>query len=160
VAQPELVVGPRHPQLLDEHRGQLVVVVLASVHQDLFVTGAQQPRHGGRLDELRPVADDGDDPHPGRYPASASSATMRSRIVRAAALVSGPPAGISRPSMARTGCTSRTVEARNASRTVGKSSSLAARSVAPVSATTRRRVIESRMWSSSGGLCSCLPSIE
>ena len=58
----ELALGARNPQLVDEHRGQLVVVVLAGVHEDLVVLGAQRPADGGRLDELRPVADDGDDP--------------------------------------------------------------------------------------------------
>jgi len=41
----------------------LVVVVLAGVHEDLGGTLAQQPRHRGGLDELRPVADDREDLH-------------------------------------------------------------------------------------------------
>ena len=36
--------------------------MLAGVDEDLVVLGAQRPADGGRLDELRPVADDGDDP--------------------------------------------------------------------------------------------------
>ena len=41
---------------------QLVVVVLAGVDEQLVVLGAQQARDRGRLDELRPVPDDRDDP--------------------------------------------------------------------------------------------------
>jgi hypothetical protein len=38
-------------------------VVLAGVHEHLVVADAQAVRDGGRLDELRPVPDDGDYPH-------------------------------------------------------------------------------------------------
>ena len=39
------------------------VVVLARVDEHLVRSVAQAVRHGGRLDELRPVADDRQDPH-------------------------------------------------------------------------------------------------
>jgi hypothetical protein len=58
----ELALRARDAQLVDEHRRQLVVVVLAGVHEDLVVLGSQRPADRGRLDELGPVADDGDDP--------------------------------------------------------------------------------------------------
>jgi hypothetical protein len=37
--------------------------MLAGVNEDLLVARAQRARYGGRLDELRPVAYDGEDPH-------------------------------------------------------------------------------------------------
>ena len=74
----ELAVGRGNAQLAHEHRGELVVVVLAGVDQHLLVAFAQGARHGGRLDELRPVADDGQDPQ--RVCSSAaSSASIRAR---------------------------------------------------------------------------------
>ena len=45
--------GARQPQLPEEHRRELVVVVLAAVDQHLLVALAQAPRDGRRLDELR-----------------------------------------------------------------------------------------------------------
>jgi hypothetical protein len=57
----ELALGPRHAELVDEDRRELVVVVLAGVDEQLVVLGAQQARDGGRLDELRAVPDDGED---------------------------------------------------------------------------------------------------
>src|SRR3712207_7624383 len=42
-------------ELGDEHRRQLVVVVLPRVHEDLVVALAQRPRDRRGLDELRPV---------------------------------------------------------------------------------------------------------
>jgi hypothetical protein len=57
----ELALGARHAELLDEHGAELVVVVLAGVDEQLLVLGPEQARHGGGLDELRPVPDDRDD---------------------------------------------------------------------------------------------------
>src|ERR1700730_9433324 len=37
--------------------------MLAGVYEDLLVLRSQRPGHGRRLDELRPVAYDGEDPH-------------------------------------------------------------------------------------------------
>ena len=90
--------------------GQLVVVVLAGVDEQLVVLLAQQPRDRRRLDELRAVADDRDDVH------AASAARMRSATApppRARQRARAPRARAS--SMRATGCTSRSVEARNAS---------------------------------------------
>ena len=72
---PQLMVGRRDLELGEEDGGELVVVVLAGVHEDLLVGGAQQARDRGGLDELRPVADDREDLHAG----AASSCSMRSR---------------------------------------------------------------------------------
>ena len=58
---PELTLRPRDAELLDEHGAELVVVVLAGVDEQLVVLGAQRARDRRRLDELRPVPDDGDD---------------------------------------------------------------------------------------------------
>ena len=72
----ELAVGPGEAELGEEDRRERVVVVLAGVHEDLLVLLAQRPRDGGRLDELGPVADDGEDPHsrqPMRSPGAASA---------------------------------------------------------------------------------------
>ena len=55
-------------------------------------------------------------------------------------------------SIAWTGCTSRAEEARNASLSAASSSSVVIRSLASVTANSARRVIESRMRSSSGGV--------
>ena len=62
-AQAELAVRARETQLGKEDARQRVVVVLASVHQDLLVLFAKQPGNGRGLDELGSVADDGDDLH-------------------------------------------------------------------------------------------------
>jgi hypothetical protein len=59
----ELVVGRRHVELLEEDLGEPAVVVLAGVDEDLLVALAQVARHRGRLHELGPVADHGQDPH-------------------------------------------------------------------------------------------------
>ena len=64
-ADPELLLGAGKAELGEEHARERVVVMLAGVHEDLLVALAQQARHGGRLDELRPVAYDGEDPHGG-----------------------------------------------------------------------------------------------
>jgi hypothetical protein len=63
VAEAEVEVGGRNPELVEEDLRQLVVVVLAGVDQDLVVGRPQPVRHGRCLDELRPVSDDCDDPH-------------------------------------------------------------------------------------------------
>ena len=55
--------GRGEAELCEEHARERVVVVLAGVHEDLLVALAQRPGHGGGLDELRPVADDGEDLH-------------------------------------------------------------------------------------------------
>ncbi len=65
-ADAEAVRRLGQPELLEEDVRQLAVVVLAGVHHDLFVTGLTQCfRQRRRLDELRPVADDGQDAHGG-----------------------------------------------------------------------------------------------
>ena len=64
-ADAELPVGAGQVELPEEHRGQLVVVVLAAVHQQFRVALAQAPRDRRRLDELRPVPDQCDDLHDG-----------------------------------------------------------------------------------------------
>jgi hypothetical protein len=60
---PPMPSGSRQPQLAEEDARQRVVVVLAGVHEHLLVSLAQRPRDGGRLDELWPVAYDGEYPH-------------------------------------------------------------------------------------------------
>ena len=57
----EVHVGRGKLQAVEEDAGHLVVVVLTGMHQDLLVPLAQLPAHRGRLDELRPRPDDGDD---------------------------------------------------------------------------------------------------
>ncbi len=60
----EPVLRLREPELLEEHVRQLVVVVLSCVNDDLGDLGvAKRKRKWRRLNELRPVSDDGDDPH-------------------------------------------------------------------------------------------------
>jgi hypothetical protein len=51
-SRPELPVGRGQVELPEEHRRQLVVVVLAAVHQQFRVALAQTPRDRRRLDEL------------------------------------------------------------------------------------------------------------
>ncbi len=128
-ADPELALGARDPELLDEDRRELVVVVLAGVDEVLLVLLAQEARDGRGLDELRPVSDDGDDLH------ARTAAAMTSRTRSATTLVSGPGAAARRtPSIACTGWTSRIVEARNASVANGSSSAEIERSATrPVS---------------------------
>ena len=75
-AELQLDVRARHRELAHEDRRQLVVVVLARVDEQLLVRLAQDPGHGGRLDELRPVADDREDLHP------TTSARARPRCAR------------------------------------------------------------------------------
>ena len=58
-AMPSSRSGGGMPSSSHEHRRQLVVVVLAGVHQHLLVVFPQRTRHGCRLDELGPIADDG-----------------------------------------------------------------------------------------------------
>ena len=59
----ELAVRRRDAELVEEDPRQLVVVMLPRVDEQLLVALAQGQRHGGRLDELRAVSDDGDDSH-------------------------------------------------------------------------------------------------
>ena len=51
-------VGPGQVELVEEDAGQLVVVVLAGVEQDLAQLASQAARDDRALDVLRPVADD------------------------------------------------------------------------------------------------------
>jgi hypothetical protein len=62
----DAVVGRRQPELVEEDLGEVLVIVLAGVHQQ--VAGTLGDGRGDRcsLHELRPVADDGDDLHPGQ----------------------------------------------------------------------------------------------
>ena len=57
-AELEPVLGPRQVELVEEHARERVVVVLAGVHEHLVGVPAEAVRHGRRLHELRPVADD------------------------------------------------------------------------------------------------------
>jgi hypothetical protein len=61
----ERVVRAGDAQLVEEQVGQLRVVVLARVHEDLLALGAECDAEGGGLHELRPVPDQGDDAHGG-----------------------------------------------------------------------------------------------
>ncbi len=62
--QVEPVRGLGQAELLEEDPRELVVPVLAGVDDDLVDPRlAQRHRERGRLDELRPVADDGEDAH-------------------------------------------------------------------------------------------------
>ena len=59
-----MTAGSPQPELVEEDGGQLAVVVLAGVHDDLLDPGvAERDRERRRLDELRPVADDRQQPH-------------------------------------------------------------------------------------------------
>jgi len=58
-ADPELDVGARQGELFVEHAGELMVVVLAGVEQDLLDYRAHRARDDRRLDVLRTVADYG-----------------------------------------------------------------------------------------------------
>jgi len=62
-ADAQLTIGAGEPELPEEHARERVVVMLARVHEDLLVALAQRARHGRGLDELGPVADDGEDLH-------------------------------------------------------------------------------------------------
>ena len=133
-AEVELAVGPRDAELAEEHRRQLVVVVLAGVHEQLLVALAQRARHRRGLDELRPVPDDREDLHPA---IPATSRATEAAKASCAARVSGPGAcGSAVPSTALTACTSRVVEARKASCAPSSSSSVTGRSTAGASSMT------------------------
>jgi len=69
----QLVLRSGHAELVEEDPGQVVVVVLSGVDDDLVEPLAQQAGDRSRLYELRTVADDRDD-----QPA-ASSWSMRCR---------------------------------------------------------------------------------
>ena len=85
----------------DEDRRELVVVVLAGVDEQLLVALAQRPRDRGRLDELRPVPDDREDPHPAGWPTAAAITSWTRPRPR---WVSGPgAAGSATPSIERDG---------------------------------------------------------
>ena len=130
--------------------GQLVVVVLARVDQQLLVALAQEPGDGRRLHELRAVPDDRDDRSSGAERSADPSATAADALLVSRA--NGAELALLDPGE---GCTSRSVEARNASATDARSSSVVTRSWAPVTAMTWRRVIEVQDASSSGGVYSC-----
>jgi hypothetical protein len=53
------VLGAREPELVEEDLGELLVVVLARVDEHLARSLAQPVGDRRRLDELRPVPDDG-----------------------------------------------------------------------------------------------------
>jgi hypothetical protein len=59
----QLAVRCRNPELLKEDPGELVVVVLARVDQQLVVTLAKLARYGCGLHELRSITNDRDDSH-------------------------------------------------------------------------------------------------
>ena len=85
--------------------------------------------------------------------AAASSRSTRCWRRACASLVTGPGAdGSSMSSTAAIGITSRTVEAMNASSAARTSSSVHGRSLTSHSSSSRARVIEARMRSSSGGV--------
>src|SRR6188508_1092770 len=52
-----------HLEVAEEGRAHGVVVVLAGVDEDLLVVAAEDAADRRGLDELRPRADDGEDPH-------------------------------------------------------------------------------------------------
>ena len=54
-----MVLGPRQAELGEEDLGELLVVVLAGVDEHLLRLFAQPVGDRRRLDELRPVPDDG-----------------------------------------------------------------------------------------------------
>src|ERR1035437_507474 len=62
-AEPQRVVGPGKPKLVEEATGHGLVVVLAGIHEDLLADPAQDGRRAGALDQLRRRADDTDDSH-------------------------------------------------------------------------------------------------
>ncbi len=62
-ADSQLAVGLREPELLEEHARERIVVVLTGMYEDLLVVLAQESGDGGGLDELRAVADDGENAH-------------------------------------------------------------------------------------------------
>ena len=71
VADVQLVPGLVEPELLEEDVRELPVVVLPGVHDDLVDPGvAERRRERRRLDELGPVAHDGDDAHGARLDAA------------------------------------------------------------------------------------------
>jgi hypothetical protein len=57
------MLGPRQFELVEEHARELVVVMLAGVDEDFVGSLAEPMGHGRGLDELRPVADDGQYAH-------------------------------------------------------------------------------------------------
>ena len=82
-AYPEVHVGLRHSQVLEEHVGHLHVVVLAGVHEDLaHLSVLAQPCQDGRdLHEVRTRADDVKDLH-GCYRAHACPAPQLALLYR------------------------------------------------------------------------------
>ena len=69
-ADPEVEVGCRDAELLEEDVGHTVVVVLTRVDEDLIVPLAQGAAYRRRLDELRPGSDDREDSHVPPTPSS------------------------------------------------------------------------------------------
>ena len=62
-ADAEHMVGRWEPEFAVEAAGQVIVVVLAGVDEDLLVARAQHGRQFGGLDQLRPRADNADNSH-------------------------------------------------------------------------------------------------
>jgi hypothetical protein len=60
---PEVVVGPRDLQALEEHVRHFLVVVLTRVDEHLLMMLPDLAADGRRLDELRPRPDDARDLH-------------------------------------------------------------------------------------------------
>ena len=77
--QPEPVIGVGEPELVEEDLRELVIVVLPGVKNDFLDTRvAQRNRQRRRLDELRPVSNDGEHAHRGLHyaPARAVSSAL------------------------------------------------------------------------------------
>ena len=155
--------GARQAELGEEDARELVVVVLAGVDEHLLVARAQRRRDRRGLDELRPVADDREDLSPRLRELRLSIRRARTDAGRdspASRSVAGTAVETAWSSIAATGWTSRVVEARNASSARGRSSSVhGALARAALTRSRRARVIEARMWSSSGGV-STAPSVD
>ena len=75
-----MVLRPREVELVEEDPRERVVVVLAGVDQHLGRDRAQAVRNRRGLDELRAVADDGEDAHR-EEPTARSTAVSRERNV-------------------------------------------------------------------------------
>src|SRR5205807_2053555 len=130
-------------ELGEEHRREVVVVVLARVDEDLLVLGAQQPRNRRGLDELRPVADDRDNAH--GQAASLRAMSSASAVPTSADTGPGAADSSATPTIEAIGSTSLKVLARNASSAARRSSSVVGRSSTSATSRMCRRVIESRM---------------
>ena len=81
-----MVLGRREPQLVEEDLRELLVVVLARVDEHLLRPFAQPVGDRRRLDELRPVPDDGENPH---VPGDKRAAEMESLLTSIRGTVQG-----------------------------------------------------------------------